>query len=117
MNTIILTIHVVVSVLLIVLILMQSGKGAGIGATFGGGNQTQFGSSRGSLIGKTTAGAAFVFMLTSMTLAYFSSASSTSSIMDDIAAPVVEMQSEAPLEQVPSSSNSEQTTTASEDDR
>jgi preprotein translocase subunit SecG len=60
-------------------ILLQTGKGAGIGAAFGGGGgQTVFGPrGAGSFIGKITGGVAAAFMLTSLFLAYMSSTSAT----------------------------------------
>lgn len=95
-------VHLIVSLFLIVVILLQAGKGASIGATFGGSNQTLFGTSQGSFIGKTTAAAATIFMLTSLTLAYMSSTASSSSVMKGYETPVpVESQdfnSQAPLQ-------------------
>ncbi len=44
MTTIIVVIHVIVSFALIMIVLLQHGKGAGIGAAFGGSSQTVFGS-------------------------------------------------------------------------
>ena len=99
MGTLVLVVHLIVSVLLIGVVLLQSGKGASIGATFGGGNQAGFGQTRGTFMGKVTAGAAIVFMLTSLTLAYFSSTSSTASIMKGVA--ISEPAVEAEVEQVP----------------
>lgn len=81
MSTFIMTVHILVSLFLIVVVLLQAGKGASIGATFGGGGQTLFGSSQGSFIGKMTTAVAIIFMLTSLTLAYLSSTASTSSVM------------------------------------
>jgi preprotein translocase subunit SecG len=69
--TIFLTIiHVLVSLFLIAVVLLQSGKGAEIGAAFGGSSQTLFGS-RGaaSFLGKMTTGVAVAFMITSLLLA------------------------------------------------
>lgn len=63
--------HVLVCVILILVVLLQSGKGADLAGAFGGGaTQTAFGS-RGpaSFLSKVTTIAAIVFMLTSMTLA------------------------------------------------
>jgi preprotein translocase subunit SecG len=70
----ILIVHVVVCIALIMIILLQSGKGADIGAAFGGGSsQTVFGSSGAStFLSKITIGAAVVFMVTSIFLTYFS---------------------------------------------
>jgi preprotein translocase subunit SecG len=63
-------IHIVVCLFLIAVVLLQSGKGAEMGAAFGGSSQTLFGS-RGaaSFLGKMTTVAAVVFMVTSLTLA------------------------------------------------
>ncbi len=76
-------VHVVVSIALILIILLQTGKGTDIGAVFGGGSsQTLFGSSGPtSFLGKMTAGAAIVFMLTSLFLAYFASGRISPTIM------------------------------------
>jgi preprotein translocase subunit SecG len=71
------TIHVLVCVFLILVILLQAGKGGGMGAAFGGaGSQTVFGG-RGAqtFLGKVTSVSAAIFMLTSVTLAYHSSRS------------------------------------------
>ena len=83
MYTLVVVLHIVVSVALILIILLQTGKGADIGAVFGGGSsQTLFGSSGPtSFLSKLTAAAAVIFMCTSLYLAYFSSARPASSIM------------------------------------
>jgi len=83
MHTLIVVLHIVVSVALILVILLQTGKGSDIGAVFGGGSsQTLFGSTGPtSFLSKLTAGAAIVFMLTSLFLAYFSGRGPSTSIM------------------------------------
>ncbi|MDU0458568.1 MAG: preprotein translocase subunit SecG [Geobacteraceae bacterium] len=75
--------HVIVSLFLIGVVLLQSGKGAEMGASFGSsGSQSVFGAGGGtSFLSKMTTGAAVVFMLTSLTLAYVSGMPSSSSIM------------------------------------
>jgi len=80
METVITVIHVLLCLFLILVVLFQTGKGAGMGAAFGGGaSQTVFGSQgAGSFLGKITAGAAGLFMLTSIALAYMSSSGETS---------------------------------------
>ncbi len=80
---IIVTIHVIVSIAMILIILLQTGKGADMGAVFGGGSSnTLFGSSGPtSFLSKLTAGAAIVFMFTSLFLAYFAGNRPTSSLM------------------------------------
>jgi len=83
MYTLVVILHIVVSVALILIILLQTGKGADIGAVFGGGSsQTLFGSSGPtSFLSKMTAAAAVIFMVTSLFLAYFSGNRPVSSIM------------------------------------
>jgi len=70
MTIFLMIVHVIVCLFLIAVVLLQSGKGAEIGAAFGGSSQTLFGS-RGaaSFLGKMTTIAAVVFMVTSLTLA------------------------------------------------
>jgi len=70
----ILVIHIVVCIALILIILLQSGKGADIGAVFGGGSsQTVFGSTgAATFLSKVTIIAAVIFMMTSIILTYFS---------------------------------------------
>ena len=69
---IILFVHIVVSVLMIMVILLQRGKGAEMGAAFGGGySQTLFGSAGPvGFLNKLTTVIAVVFMLTSLFLAF-----------------------------------------------
>jgi preprotein translocase subunit SecG len=87
MVTLLIVLHVVVCLFLVVIVLLQQGKGADIGATFGGGgSQTLFGTEGPlPLLNKITTGAAVIFMLTSVTLAYFSSHTGASSVMDEVA--------------------------------
>ena len=76
--------HVVVCLILILVVLLQSGKGADLAGAFGGGaTQTAFGS-RGpaSFLSKVTTGAAILFMLTSITLSGLDPGTSGESIMD-----------------------------------
>jgi len=75
--------HVLVSIFMIAVVLLQSGKGAEMGASFGsGGSQSVFGAGGGTtFLSKMTTGAAVIFMLTSLTLAYISGQPSSSSIM------------------------------------
>jgi preprotein translocase subunit SecG len=72
----IITVHVIVSIFLIFVILLQPGKSDGMAAFSGGGggSTTAFGG-RGSVtfLSKVTTGCAIIFMLTSLTLAYRSS--------------------------------------------
>jgi len=77
--------HILVCVILVVVVLLQRGKGAEIGAVFGGGaSSTVFGSrGAGNFLTKLTSGAAVVFMLTSLVLSYWGTRQFSKSIMDE----------------------------------
>ena len=71
MTTAVVVIHVVVCLALISIVLLQHGKGAGIGAAFGGSSQTVFGSTGAApFLAKLTAAVAILFMLTSLGLTF-----------------------------------------------
>lgn len=89
MVTIILAVHIVITIALVVLVLIQQGKGADIGAAFGSGaSQTVFGS-RGSasFLTRTTAGLAAGFFITSLSLAYISGNRTDTKSVTEITAP------------------------------
>jgi len=90
MSIFVIVLHIIVCIALIMIVLLQTGKGADMGAAFGGGSsQTLFGSTGAStFLGKATTVAAVVFMLTSLTLAYMSGNQKTSTIMENPPAPV-----------------------------
>ncbi len=76
-------VHIIVSIGLIIIVLLQTGKGAEMGAVFGGSSSTIFGSSgAGNFLTRLTTGFAIVFMLTSLTLGYFSGKKTSSSVFD-----------------------------------
>ena len=81
------TVHIVVSLGLIVVVLLQTGKGTDMGAAFGGGSSTTvFGSSgAGNFLTRLTTGMAVVFMLTCLTLGYFTERGPVTSIFDTVA--------------------------------
>ena len=65
--------HVIVCIALIMIVLLQTGKGAEMGAAFGGSTQTVFGSSGpAGFLNKLTTGVAIFFMITSLSLCYLS---------------------------------------------
>jgi len=67
MYTLAVVVHVIVCFLMIAAILLQAGKGAEIGAAFGGSSQTVFGSrGPGTFLSKVTVVAAIIFMPTSI---------------------------------------------------
>ncbi len=89
METLLIILHVVVCLFLVAIVLLQHGKGADIGATFGGSSQSLFGTEGPlPLLNKITTAAAVIFMLTSVALAYISSHTGTGSVMSEVAKPV-----------------------------
>jgi len=98
MITFLTIIHVAACFALIAVVLLQSGKGAEMGASFGSsGSQSVFGASGGTtFLSKVTTGAAVIFMLTSLSLAYFSSQSGSSSIMQKAVKPAAQKQAAPP---------------------
>lgn len=75
METVVWVVHVLTAVVLIGLVLVQHGKGADMGAAFGTGSAGGLFGSSGSanFLSRSTAVAATIFFMTSMTLTYFSS--------------------------------------------
>ena len=93
MVTILTIIHILVCIFLVSIVLLQHGKGADIGATFGGGGESLFGTEGPvPIMNKITTAAAVIFMVTSISLAFMSAHSTTSSVMGDYSVP-------APVEQ------------------
>lgn len=92
MSIIVIVVHVIVSIALIMIVLLQTGKGADMGAAFGGGSsQTLFGSTGAStFLSKATTVAAIVFMLTSLSLAYVAGSKSGKSVILETTAPIEE---------------------------
>ena len=84
MNTFLIVVHITVCVFLAAIVLLQHGKGADVGATFGGAGNTIFGP-RGTatLLSKLTTGSAIIFMITSLSLAYLSAHESTQSVFTE----------------------------------
>lgn len=74
MFILVVTIHIIVSLVIVGLVLLQAGKGADIGSAFGGsGSQAVFGSmGTPTVLGKATAVVAAVFMITSFGLSIMS---------------------------------------------
>lgn len=106
MTVLIVIIHVMVCVALIMIVLLQTGKGADMGAAFGGGSsQTLFGSTGAStFLSKATTAVAVIFMVTCFILAYISTHRQSSSIMEGDRAPVEQTadESAAPESAAPS---------------
>ncbi|MBU1567977.1 MAG: preprotein translocase subunit SecG [Proteobacteria bacterium] len=86
MDTLLIVVHVIVCLFLVGIVLLQHGKGADIGASFGGSSQSLFGTEGPlPLLNKITTASAILFMLTSVTLAYMSSRTGSTSVMSDVA--------------------------------
>jgi preprotein translocase subunit SecG len=85
MNTLLIIVHVLVCLFLVGIVLLQHGKGADIGASFGGSSQSLFGTEGPlPLLNKITTAVAVIFMVTSVALAYISAHKSTGSVMESI---------------------------------
>ena len=84
MVTVLTVLHLIACVFLILVVLLQTGKGAEMGAVFGGGGgSTLFGASgAGNFLTKLTTGTAIVFFLTSLFLAYSSIARTQRTVFD-----------------------------------
>jgi len=81
--TVIIVVHILVCVALILIVLLQAGKGAEMGAAFGGASQTIFGSAGAmGFLSKLTTVAAVIFMITSLLLT-FSSARRASTVVKE----------------------------------
>ncbi|GAA4648680.1 preprotein translocase subunit SecG [Kistimonas scapharcae] len=98
METVILIIHVIIAIALVALVLLQQGKGADTGASFGGGaSQTVFGSQgSASFLGRVTAALATVFFLTSFGLAMLAKQKADSMLDLGVPAEVTETYQEVP---------------------
>ena len=103
---ILLVLHLLVAVAIVILVLLQQGKGADMGAAFGGGSSQSLFGARGSanFLSRTTSALVTVFFLSSMTLAYIYTRQSESSSLQggaSVVAPPAEVAPEISVE-VPS---------------
>ena len=85
MNTILVSVHIIAALFLVLIVLLQTGKGTAMGSAFGGaGSQAMFGSTgAGNILSKLTTLAAVVFMCTSLALATLSSRKESTSIIPE----------------------------------
>ncbi len=106
MYTALIGLHVFACIFLIAVVLLQTGKGADMGAVFGGGSsETVFGSSgAGNFLTKLTTGIAILFMLTSLVMTYGLARQTSQSLFDDVPAPTVPQE---PAEGIPSAGTAE----------
>ena len=85
MQAALVVLHIVICLALIVIVLLQTGKGSEIGAVFGSSSQTLFGSTGGgTFFGKLTTGVAVIFLLTSLILAGRSGRVAEESVMSGV---------------------------------
>ena len=124
MQTALLVFHILITIALIGLILIQRGKGADIGAAFGSGaSNTVFGSQgSASFLTRTTAILATLFFITSLSLAYFSTkhverksvteieAPAEPAVTDDVTPVTVEPSAPADVPEVPAQTSGDQGT-------
>jgi len=82
MNTLLIIIHVIVCVFIILIVLLQVGRGAEAGAMFGGSGQANSMRGQTTFIGKLTTGMAVAFMITSFLLTYDTSNNAKSSVIE-----------------------------------
>jgi len=105
MESLVWVVHIIIAISLIALVLLQHGKGADMGAAFGGGSAGSLFGSTGSanFLSRSTAVLATLFFLTSLTLAYFGLQEHESkSVLDRTTVPVTSTtQPAAPQQQVP----------------
>ena len=85
MNAVITVLHIVVCIFMIAVILLQRGKGAEVGAVFGGGgSSTVFGSrGAGNFLTKLTTASAVIFMATSLALSYLNTTDGGDQLFSD----------------------------------
>jgi preprotein translocase subunit SecG len=103
MVTAVIVIHVIVCFGLCIIILLQQGKGAEVGAVFGGSSQTMMGSSSaGNAMTRTTWALGVAFFATSIFLAFSSAQRATGSIFEGgFSHPAAVATSKAPAPNVP----------------
>ena len=89
MQTLVLVFHILAAVGIVVLVLLQHGKGADMGAAFGSGSAgSLFGSAGASnFLSRTTAILAAVFFATSLGLTYFTSSTKSSGVTESLVVP------------------------------
>jgi preprotein translocase subunit SecG len=111
-NTVLTILHIVACIFLVVVVLLQTGKGTDVNAVFGGSSQTIFGSSgAGNFLTRLTTAIAAVFMATSLFLTYGAAKRTTKSVFDD-APPTPPVTTPATPEQAPTPPNSPSGTTS-----
>jgi preprotein translocase subunit SecG len=95
MSALLITLHVLICVALVIIVLLQAGKGAEVGAVFGGGQAMFGGEGPANFMNKLTSVVAIGFMITSLALALVSAhRGSVSVVGDEKVAPITGTASE-----------------------
>jgi preprotein translocase subunit SecG len=104
MQTLVLVLHILAAAAIVVLVLLQHGKGADMGAAFGSGSAGSLFGSAGAanFLSRTTAVLAAVFFATSLGLTYFSAPSRSGGVTHSIEAPAPSKIDAAPATPAPS---------------
>jgi preprotein translocase subunit SecG len=91
MQTVVLVLHILAAIGIVVLVLLQHGKGADMGAAFGSGSAGSLFGSAGAanFLSRTTAILAAVFFLTSLGLTYFSAPARSGGVVEQLEIPAV----------------------------
>lgn len=114
-SSILIFVHVFVCLIIIGLVLLQQGKGANLGASFGGGGDSFFGATGAdNILTRVTTIAAIIFMATSLSLAVFSNrdiAAPSSGLIDSLP------EAQPKTEQEPEKDATEQTPSAAPSDK
>ena len=89
--------HVIVSLILIIAILLQPGKGGDLGSMFGGGSSESVFGSSGSVpfLAKLTRIVAIIFFATSLSLGYFALRGGTSSVVEGVQPPALDISADS----------------------
>ncbi|HEX4782070.1 MAG TPA: preprotein translocase subunit SecG [Usitatibacter sp.] len=107
MQTLVLVLHIIAALGIVVLVLLQHGKGADMGAAFGSGSAGSLFGSAGAanFLSRSTAVLAAVFFATSLGLTYFSAPSKSGGVTQTLDAnapsPVVPLKPAAPATSAP----------------
>ena len=89
MHTLVMVLHILAGLAIVVLVLLQHGKGADMGAAFGSGSAGSLFGSAGAanFLSRTTAILAAVFFVSSLALTYFSAPSKGGGVTEGLAIP------------------------------
>ena len=105
MQTLVLVLHILTGLAIVVLVLLQHGKGADMGAAFGSGSAGSLFGSAGAanFLSRTTAVLAAIFFVSSLALTYFTAPSKGGGVTEGLSAPAgaVDIKPAAPASSAP----------------